>query len=55
MTGKDEADPRRGEVSWLSPVARALMRRRAGDVALLATPAGEEQLEILEVRYESVT
>lgn len=55
ITGKDEADPRRGEVSWLSPVARALMRRRAGDVALLATPAGEEQLEILEVRYESVT
>ena len=55
IVGKDEADPARGEVSWLSPIAQALMRRRAGDVTLLPTPAGEEELEIVEVRYEPVT
>ena len=54
ITGKDEADPRRAAVSWLSPVARALMRRRAGDVVAFSTPAGEEEIEILEVRYEPV-
>ena len=54
IVGRDEADPGRGQVSWLSPVARALMRRRAGDVALLLTPAGEEELRIVEVRYEPV-
>jgi transcription elongation factor GreB len=52
IVGRDEADPGRGEVSWVSPVARALIRRRAGDVAVLMTPAGEEELEIVEVRYE---
>ena len=51
IVGKDEADPARGEVSWLSPMAQALMRRQAGDVTLLPTPAGEEELEIVEVRY----
>ena len=55
IVGKDEADPARGEVSWLSPIAQALMRRRAGEVVRLPTPAGEEELEIVEVRYESVT
>ena len=55
IVGKDEADPGRGEVSWLSPVARALMRRRAGDVATLLTPVGEQEIEIVEVRYEPVT
>jgi transcription elongation factor GreB len=55
IVGKDEADPGRGEVSWLSPVARALMRRRVGEVAVLLTPVGEEELEIVEVRYGPVT
>lgn len=54
IVGKDEADPARGEVSWLSPMAQALMRHRAGDVTLLPTPAGEQELEIVEVRYERV-
>ena len=55
IVGKDEADPGRGEVSWLSPIAQALMRRRPGDITRLPTPAGEEELEIVEVRYEAVT
>jgi transcription elongation factor GreB len=55
IVGKDEADPARGEVSWLSPLAQALMRHRVGEVTLLPTPAGEEELEIVEVRYERVS
>lgn len=55
ITGQDEADPRLGEVSWLSPVARALMRRRAGDVAIVSMPAGHEELEIVEVSYRPAT
>jgi transcription elongation factor GreB len=41
-------------VSWVSPVAKALLKARAGDVVRLRTPAREEQLEILEVRYDPV-
>jgi transcription elongation factor GreB len=38
-------------VSWVSPIARALIKAREGDVVRLHTPAGEEKLEILEVDY----
>ena len=51
ILGLDEVDPARGIVSWMSPVARALLKAREGDVVTLRTPAGEERLEILEVSY----
>jgi transcription elongation factor GreB len=51
IVGIDEVDPARGRVSWVSPIARALLKAREGDVVQLATPAGVETLEILEVRY----
>ena len=51
IVGVDEIDTARGHVSWLSPIARALIKAREGDVVRLHTPAGEEQLEILEVNY----
>jgi len=54
IVGADEVDPSRGRVSWISPIARALLKARAGDVVTLRTPAGEEQLEILEVRYPRI-
>jgi transcription elongation factor GreB len=38
-------------VSWISPIARALLKANAGDVVRLATPVGVQQIEILEVRY----
>jgi len=38
-------------VSWISPIAKALIKARAGDSVTLRSPAGEEQLEILEVHY----
>ncbi len=51
IVGMDEVDPANGYVSWISPVARALIKAREGDVVPLRTPAGLEDLEILEVRY----
>ena len=51
IVGVDEVDTARGHVSWISPIARALLKAREGDTVTLRTPAGEEKLEILEVRY----
>jgi transcription elongation factor GreB len=51
IVGVDEADPARGRVSWISPIARALLKAREGDTVTLRSPAGSERLEILEVRY----
>jgi transcription elongation factor GreB len=51
IVGIDEVDPAHGRVSWISPIARALLKAREGDVVQLKTPAGVEALEILQVRY----
>jgi transcription elongation factor GreB len=51
ILGADEVDPARGHVSWISPIAKALIKAREGDTVVLHSPAGEEQVEILEVRY----
>jgi transcription elongation factor GreB len=52
IVGIDEADPARGRVSWISPIAKALLRSREGDSVPLRTPTGVENLDILEIRYE---
>jgi len=52
IVGVDEIDTSRGYISWVSPMARALLRAREGDTVTLTTPGGVEDLEILEVRYE---
>ena len=51
IIGVDEAESARGEVSWIAPIARALLRARVGDEVRLVTPRGVETLEVLEVRY----
>jgi transcription elongation factor GreB len=51
ILGLDEVDPTHGIVSWISPMAKALIKAREGDTVTLRTPAGEEKLEILEVSY----
>jgi transcription elongation factor GreB len=51
IVGIDEVDPKRGDVSWISPIARALIKAREGESVVLRTPAGEEKLVILEVSY----
>jgi len=51
IVGLDEVDPQRGYVSWVSPIARALTKNSEGDIVMLPTPAGVEELEILAVVY----
>lgn len=51
IVGVDEAEPLAGKISWISPVARALIKAREGDTVVLRTPGGIEELDILEVRY----
>ena len=51
IKGIDEADSARGEVSWVSPVARTLLRSRVGDVLQLPTPRGPVEIEVLAVSY----
>ena len=51
IKGIDEADSLRGEVSWVSPVARALLKAHEGDQVRLGTPGGVEVIDIIEVRY----
>jgi transcription elongation factor GreB len=51
IVGVDEAEPERGLISWISPLARALLSRRAGDKVRFRTPAREEELTIVSVRY----
>ncbi|MDB5776208.1 MAG: transcription elongation factor GreB [Herbaspirillum sp.] len=51
IVGIDEFDPLNGKISWVSPVARALTKAHAGDTVVLQTPAGVEELTVLEVDY----
>jgi transcription elongation factor GreB len=51
IVGVDEADLSRGEVSWLSPIARALLKAREGDIVELRAPSGVDLIEVLEIRY----
>ncbi len=51
IKGIDEADSLRGEVSWIAPIARALIKAREGDEVQLVTPGGRETVEVLRVEY----
>jgi transcription elongation factor GreB len=55
ILGIDEADSAHGQVSWISPIARALLKAREGDVVKLVTPAGAKEVEILDVAYPAPT
>ena len=52
IVGVDEADTARGEVSWVSPIARALMKAAEGDVVELRTPNGARGIEVVGIAYE---
>jgi len=51
IKGIDEVDNLQGEVSWVSPIARALLKARVGDEVSLMTPGGLERLEVVDVTY----
>src|SRR5215472_8902874 len=52
IVGVDEIDTARGYISWMSPMARALIKAREGDTVSVKSPGGVELIEILDVRYE---
>jgi len=54
IVGIDEADPLQGRVSWISPIAKALLKAREGDTVTVRTPGGVDQLEVIEIRYDVV-
>jgi transcription elongation factor GreB len=54
IVGIDETDLPRNRVSWISPIAKALLKSREGDSVVLRTPQGPETLEILEVVYKAL-
>ena len=51
ILGIDEADSAQSQVSWISPIARTLLKSRAGDVLRLVTPAGAQDIEVISVNY----
>ncbi|SJZ76912.1 transcription elongation factor GreB [Enhydrobacter aerosaccus] len=51
IVGIDEVDPAKGHVSWISPIAKALMRAHEGDMVKMRTPGGVEEIEIVKVAY----
>ena len=55
IVGVDEVDLDRSHISWMSPLARALMKSGPGDRVILHAPGGTERLQILEVRYERIS
>ena len=55
IKGVDEVDNLNGEISWVSPIARALLKSRVGDEVQLMTPGGREEIEVLAVRYPAPT
>jgi len=51
IKGIDEADSSQGQVSWIAPIARALLKARVGDEVQVMTPVGAERVEVIDVRY----
>lgn len=54
IVGVDEADVGRGRISWISPLARALIKSREGDTVRFQSPLGLREIDILEVKYEVI-
>ena len=54
IVGVDEIDTTKGFISWVSPMARALIKSRQGDVVRLLTPAGVKEIKIQKVNYKKI-
>lgn len=54
IVGTDELDPARGRVTWISPIARAMLKAEVGDTIKLQTPLGLEELDIVDIRYDPI-
>jgi transcription elongation factor GreB len=53
IVGQDEIDPKNGWVSWVSPIAKALLNSKVGDVVQFISPKGIEDLEVIKIEYQS--
>ncbi|HBA08805.1 MAG TPA: transcription elongation factor GreB [Methylotenera mobilis] len=51
IVGKDELEPSKGYISWISPLAKSILGKSIGDTVRAATPKGEETFEIIEIQY----
>ncbi len=51
IVGEDEADPERGLLSWVSPLARELIGKQKGDVVVWKKPSGDQEMEIMDFEY----
>ena len=51
IVGVDEANPARGDVSWVSPLAKALLGAKVGEVVTVRSPRGDEEIEVIEIGY----
>ena len=55
IVGIDEADPAHGKISWISPLAKALLKAKTGDLVTHKTPKGNLELEILKIEYRAIS
>ena len=51
IVGKDEIDPTNGYISWISPLAKAMLGKGLGDIVKVITPNGEGEFEVIDIRY----
>ena len=55
IVGKDELEPAKGYISWISPLGKAMLGKTIGDTVRLTTPKGEEEFEVVDVSYREPT
>lgn len=53
IVGQDETDPKQGWISWISPMAKALLNSKVGDLVQVKTPKGPEDLEVIRIVYQN--
>jgi transcription elongation factor GreB len=53
IVGQDELDPSKGWISWVSPLAKAMLGKQIGDIVRVHTPKGEEEYEVEDITYEA--
>ena len=54
IVGKDEIEPTKGFISWISPLAKAMLGRGLGDTVKVITPNGEAEFEVIDIRYSAI-
>ena len=53
IVGQDELEPTKGDISWVSPLAKAMLGKQVGDIVRVQTPTGEDEYEVQDIRYQA--